>query len=269
METAAPEIAQESVTPAGPSGATEAGSNAAHGSAAPALTDIGSLEKFRFEGKEWTPKDLKSAFMMQSDYTNKTKEIAKERRFYAELEADLEHVKTNPALASEFKRLYPESFHSYLKYVLPAQGAQQAAAQGAPEASDIDPRIKSEIEQLRKIVTEDKVTAQTAKLEAWDNAFQSKYPNADIEAVYSEAAKLDAKGTKITEQLWESLYKASESKFTGRADAYYKAKLEKQKLATAEAKDIGSGGGTPGQAPRRPRLKDVADDIIRGMKAGA
>jgi hypothetical protein len=86
-------------------------SEAAPESTPQTVAELDKLEKFKFEGQEYTPQELKNAILRQSDYTRKTQEFSQERRFYDNLQADLRSVRSNPALAAEFRRTYPEKFH--------------------------------------------------------------------------------------------------------------------------------------------------------------
>ena len=93
---------------------------------APQVVDISTLEKFKFGDEELTPETLRKQRMMHQDYTNKTKAVAQERKFYENVGFDLDKVKKNPALADEFKKIYPKAFHRFLDFVL---GGGEVAAQ--------------------------------------------------------------------------------------------------------------------------------------------
>jgi hypothetical protein len=82
--------------------------------AAPELVDLDTMDKFKFGGREWTPKELEAAYMRQQDYSRKTQEIAQERKYYDNLPYDLDMVKNNPALVNQFKQVYPAKFHSWI-----------------------------------------------------------------------------------------------------------------------------------------------------------
>src|SRR3990167_2821971 len=91
--------------------------------------DIPELDKFervKWEGKDWSLKDLKNSVLMHSDYSRKTQEISEERKFYDNLRYDLDAIRKNPDLESKFKELYPEKFHSYLDYVRTGQKVPDA-----------------------------------------------------------------------------------------------------------------------------------------------
>ncbi len=253
-EGGAPDAAEDSPSPE----ATAKPSNT------PEIPEIDKFERFKLGGQEWTKKDLTESILRHSDYTRKTQELAQERKFYDNLAADLEQVRTNPTLADQFRKIYPEKFHRYLGYVSPKQEGNQ------PETSKeqtLDPKIASRIEQLEKLVTEDKVQALESRLEAQDQKFAAKYQMADIEAVYARAQAEHSKGTKLTEEKWEELWKADHDRHQKRYEAHYKKQVETQKAATRGARDMGAGGGTPGQAPKRTALKNVADEYIASQES--
>lgn len=228
------------------------------------ITDLQKLEKFKFEGQEMTYKELQAAYMRQQDYTRKTQELSQDRNYYDNLNFDLAKVRSNPELATKFKEIYPEKFHSFLDTVLQKQSQEQAGK--TPQVqTELDPKLVSRIDQIEKMVTEDKVTAIEAKLEAQDQRMSGKFPMADIEAVYARAQAAHAKGTKLTDEAWEKIWKDDHDKHVKRYEAHYKGQFEKQKDASSKAKDIGPGGGIPGQAPQRVALKDVADQVIRSQ----
>lgn len=232
---------------------------------APSLPEIDKYEKFKWEGKEWTAKDLKNSVLMQQDYSRKTQELAQERKFYDNLRFDLENVRKNPALEAKFREIYPEKFHNYLEWI-----RQTAQTPGNPQQAEtkqpqLDPQLISRIDQIEKMVTEDKVVALEAKLEAQDKAMSSKYPMADIEAVYARAQAELNKGNKLTEETWDQIWKGDHDKHQKRYESHYKKQVETQKAAIKQGKDIASGGGIPGQAPKKTRLKDVADEYLKGL----
>src|SRR4051812_16401412 len=90
QETQAPETAPPSESP---SQGTEIGN------AASAPFDLGKIDKFNWEGEEWSVKDLKNAVLRQKDYSQKTEAIAQDRKYYENLSFDLAKVRENPALA--------------------------------------------------------------------------------------------------------------------------------------------------------------------------
>ncbi len=124
-----------------------------------AIVELDKLEKFKYRGKEWTPKDLEAATLRQSDYTKKTQELAQERRFVENLPYDLMAVSRDPAKASQFKQVYPEKFHQFLEDFL-SSNQTNPQSQGVPQApqgnqyQSLDPSIIKEFNSLKGIVHE-------------------------------------------------------------------------------------------------------------------
>jgi len=221
------------------------------------VLDIDSVEKFKFGGREWTPKELKNAYMMQSDYTRKTQAIAEERKFYDNLSYDLEKVVKNPALVEEFKKVYPEKFHGYLNYVSKNQPEQGHKVE---QTGEVDPKFMDRFSQLeQKINTyeqmlhEQRVAAVDAELDSKFKQLSEKYPMADEEAVIARAQSLISRGEKLDDKVWDVLWKSVNDKNQKLAEQFYKKKVTQQQTINKQGKDIASGGGQVGQAPARPR----------------
>ena len=235
----------------------------------PAWPDLDKTEKVLFEGKEVSTKDILERYKkyeetegryksLQSEFTQRNQD----RKFYDNLQFDLDKVRGNSALATQFKQIYPEKFHKYLDYLAKTEQGNPAEAQ--PQARD-DSQLMSRLEQIEKAVHEKDISALEAKLEAQDQKFGSKYPMADIEAVYSRAQVMNGQGEKLDEAGWEKLWKADHERHDSRYKAHYKTQVNNQKEANKASKEIPGGGGIPGKAPVRTKLKDVAESIISGM----
>jgi GTP-dependent phosphoenolpyruvate carboxykinase len=63
----------------------------------PDLTDLDSVDRFRFAGREWTRDELQKSILMQNDYTRKTQEISETRKYYEHLQSDLPKVLRDPS----------------------------------------------------------------------------------------------------------------------------------------------------------------------------
>lgn len=225
------------------------------------IVDLDSVDKFKFAGKEWTPKDFQGAYMMQSDYTKKTQALAEERKYFDNLTADLESVKSNPSLIEKFKSVYPEKFHKFLGYV---QGASQPQAQKQTEnaQSQIDPAFKERFERLESEIHERKVQAIEAELDAKFKGLSEKYPMADEEAVLARAQALIDRGEKLNDKIWDGLWKSVNERNQKLAEQFYAKKIKEQKTTNQKGKDIASGGGTPGQAPKVARSIKEATQML-------
>jgi hypothetical protein len=218
--------------------------------------ELEKVERFKYEGREWTPQELKSAMMMQADYTRKTQEIAQERKYYENLSSDLRSVRENPALAEEFKKVYPEKFHNYLEYISQntqsasqAQQYQQQSIQQQVVKPSIDPEFKARFEQLESAWKEQEVQKAQAQLDSIYDKFSKKYEMADERVVTATAQHLLSQGTKLDESTWEKLFKQEHDRTQERYQAHYKNQIKQQQDAGKRARDAGPGGGTPGQAP--------------------
>jgi len=218
-------------------------------SQAPQVAELEALPKFRFGGKEWTPKEFQGAYMMQADYTRKTQALAEERKYYDNLTADLNAVKSNPALAGEFKKIYPSKFHSYLDYVSAAQPAQDPNKKYA----ELDPSVAAEFNEVKSYMKTQQVAAINAELDARFKVLSEKYPYADEEAAIARAQAAHARGIPLNDQNWDSIWKAVNDKNVELFKKYGSAAVNKQKNANQKGKDAASGGGIPGQAPKQPR----------------
>lgn len=235
--------------------------------------DLDKVEKFMFEGKEWSPKDFRAAYMMQADYTRKTQMLSEERKKFQEeqkfvdnIEYDLEKVLQNPALASQFKQIYPQKFHKLLDKIVPATSQTQT------NQPQVDPAFMKRIEQLEKErevrIAQDK-EREVAKIEAQlDPLFDKmlkKFNFADEEAVIARAnsvldhAEKSGDQIQFSDKAWETLFKESHERNQKRAQSL----LKEQQHANARGKDAASGGAIPGLAPKTPRTISEAGELAK------
>ena len=259
---------QESVSSeSAPSSEAAPDPSSAPQSQAEQIADIDGMQKFRFGGKEWTPKEFQGAYMMQADYTRKTQQLAEERKYYDNLTADLDAVKGNPALAAKFKEIYPSKFHSYLGYVSPAtpQPQQGQNQNGQPQYNN-DPAFMNRFQALEADMNSRKVAAINAELDSRFKVLSEKYPFADEEAAIARAQAAHAKGIPLNDKTWDQIWKAVSDKNELVFKKYGAAQVNKQKTANQKGKDGASGGGIPGQAPRQPRtIKEASKFALEDM----
>ena len=144
----------------------DAGGSAAPGpgqtvNAAGQVVDITDPDRYRYNGRP--VKDWASGYMRQQDYTSKTQEIAQERKYYENLHYDLDKVRQDPALAEQFKQIYPEKFHAYLRFIQQGTPSQtqspQQQQQAAQQFARLDPRTQAAVDRLIS-------TTQQAELKA-------------------------------------------------------------------------------------------------------
>jgi len=234
-----------------------------------AVADLSKFSRFKLGEEELTPDQLRKERMLHSDYTKKTQEIAQERRYVSNLQADLEKISRNPALAEEFRRVYPRQFHNYLNFVLRETNASQQTNRSMvpnSQANILDPRVEkalSTIERLEKEREEDLVNQRVTEIDSAFSKFSSKYPLATPNGyeglVLSKAQRVIESGDKMDDSKWEKIFKESEQHFSKAYESHYKTRINNQKAAHIKGKDIGSGGGVPGGAPQMPRtIKEAA-----------
>lgn len=227
------------------------------------IAELETLERFKFNGKEMTAKELNSMIMANADYTRKTQAMAKEReqfRFASALKDDLPMLKANPGLAAKFKEIYPKEYH-YVLDVLGINPQQEASAQSSgkvlpPEYQELSQRL----ERIEGQTRDKQVQAISAEL---DNIFDSlgkKYPFARekevlsaAEALLTEMSKEQGDDAQLKPAHFEKLFKQSNDEIKSMADKHYSSQVSKQKQANARGRDVGPGGGMPGQAPARPK----------------
>lgn len=265
----APDVSTEQV---------EAKSDETTEQSAKAVLDLAKAEKFLFEGKEMTYEDLKKSYLRQQDYTKKTQELAQERKFMDNLSWDLKKVKTNPALASEFKKIYPEKFHSYLDVIIEQQ-AREDKGQGA--ASQLPQEFLDKLSQHEEMLQSfqsERQQAEQAKisntLEQFEQKFTKKYPQAELGSVY-HAMETHVRQMRdenpdygfkdMNEKVIEGFYKSTHDYFAKRFSDWQKSQLKSIKDANSMGSDIPPGGGIPGEAPQKMRLKDVAEHAVRSL----
>lgn len=231
--------------------------------------ELDKLEKFMWQGKEWSPKQLQKAIMLNSDYTKKTQAMAEERRFIDNLEYDLDNVRKNPALAAQFKTVYPAAYHRYLKFALAEQQKQESShsqQNNQPSEPASNPKYDAlfeDVNRIKQTFYQQEVQAHEAELEATFDVLGKKYPYGDEEAVLARGQSLIDQGHTLNKQTWEALYKASNEKFESKYKQIYSKQVQEQKTMNQKGKDMDAGGGTPGTPPRRFKsIKEASEAAI-------
>lgn len=244
------------------------------------VTELDKLDKFKFEGKDYTPKELKNAMLRQQDYTRKTQEHSQERRYFDNLSIDLRKVRDNPALALEFRRIYPEKFHQYLEYISPSSVNTQGQADnrgGSQAQSAIDPKFADALSRFERFESErieEKTAANEVMLESQEKNMAIKYPHADHETVYARAqALLDRNNSlpkdeqiKLSPEIFDRLYRADHDKNQKRYETFYQGTIKTQKQNGLKARDSGVGGGLPGGKPKEYKtIREARDAMLSDL----
>lgn len=254
------------------------------------MTDLGKLERFLYEGKEWTPKDLKNAILMREDYTRKTQELSKAResvetnRKYADnLHYDLQKVIDNPALMAEFKKIYPKQFHNVADRLLEKYSGPQTSQNSTHQAPTQLPReIMDRLNKIDEIgeklsasenkAKEAEIQAVQQQLDGYFDKLSQKYEMADPDIVNSRAiallerAKQDGSELRITEQLLEKLFKEHQAQVEAKYTGFYETKIKSQKTASLKARDTGRGGEAPTSPPEKLTMKQAKQKLFADLE---
>lgn len=243
--------------------------------AAPQIQDISKLQKFLVDGKEYTYEQLKKERMLQSDYTKKTQEIAsfkkeheESKKYWSNLSADLKNVKANPALAEEFKKVYPEQYHGYLDF-LGEQIAQpkldpfveQKLSRYEEQLSKYEEKLAN-YEEMYADHTERSVHNAELEIDAAFKELGEKYPQFEEVQCLDHLEKLldqrrqeaiengqKPSSVKLEKQDFEQAIKASHEYHSKRYQEFYNKQFNNQKATSTKLKGIGAGGGTPSGKP--------------------
>ena len=242
---------------------------------AQAILNLDQAQKFKFGDREWTPEQLKKSMMLHSDYTKKTQAISEARKYYDNLEHDLDYIRSHhnkQEAIQAFVQTYPKEFHKYLKHAGIDLGTEASSRQmQAQSNAEIPPEILKDLQMVKSYVQEKETQAIEAQLDQTFSAMAKKYPDGDEDVVLARAqALLDSKresdpGFRITNEIWEKLWKSSHDKYAQKREAHQKGIIEKQRTANSSYRAPAPGGGTPGQAPVRMNLKQATEYAVQTL----
>lgn len=233
-------------------------------SEAQALFDLSKADKFLLDGKEYTKDQLIKERLLMSDYTRKTQELAEQRRQFEEtskydanLKSDLRKVLQDPSLVDRFKQIYPKEYHDIVDAYLERAQAGQPQTQGGSLDPNlikkyVEPMVKPLQEKLDRYETE----AATKQLDLKFQELSKKYPDAKDEFVLARLQTLAAQNVNITDEKIEEVFKYFDEDRKKDRESYHKEQLNKQKTANKDARDVASGGGIPGQSPKKLSMKN-------------
>ncbi len=244
------------------------------------VAQLEKLEKVRYNGKvisgKELAKELKEGTLRLSDYTKKTQEIAQERKFYDALPHDLQKLRDNPELASEFRKVYPAKFHAYLD-ILESKGINAAtqAVEQQDQKLDQEPQKADwkqdpELKEMFNSFQEQRLETARVQVNTMFDKLVAKYPDADDSWVAGrvqaerEQIRQQSPGQKLPpldEATVEKHFKESQMAFEKRAAAWNAKRFQAQKSASDKAKGPGAGGGIPGGAPKQVRTIKEATEL--------
>ncbi len=260
--------AEESTSP-------ETGTQEAPQSQSPGIPELDKLERFRFEGRDYTPKEFKAAQLRQEDYTRKTQQLAETRKYADNFTADMQAVLDKPELLTKFKEIYPGEYHALAERYLktgkqPDVQATPASTPGSQiQLPDEVQQMVREIQEYKQQVQEQKVHAASESINSLHTQMGTKYPYADPDVVDRRIEIAIEKGLKITTanlaKVYENTYKAHHEALKSKLDKQASRKVGDQVAAGKAARDTSGSGGLPGSAPKKH--KDFASINKQVMSA--
>jgi len=259
--------------------------SAPKGDVAMAIAELDKMDKFKLDGQEWTLKDLKAAIMRQKDYTQKTQNLAEERKsfqeerkFHENLAWDLQTIRESKPeekqrLVQEFLKIYPQKFHSHAEKFLSTNTPNQTQVPSQQvQQPQVDVKTLSRLERLEKFYHEQEVAREEVAIERTMDELSKQYPDAAKFQKYVMATALEARmaGSELDRDTWEQIFKQVDEEVKATLKAQYGEKVKQQLDANAKGKDVGAGGGTAGRAPV-PKFKsfDELDKFAQSTLKGA
>lgn len=271
---AAAQSAKEQSAPTEESSETTTEQQSQEMAATPNVVDIDKLEKFMYQGKEWTKDDLRAwekERLMHGDYTRKTQEIAakdkaleQERRYTENVPYDLEKLARDPNLIDQFKSVYPKKYHAVADKILERLGVAPRPTQALAKDS-IPEEWRSELDQVKSMLKAHETEKYEQQLNATFDKFKAKYPKAREDVIIARAQAALNQGVELNDSQFEKLFKDEHESIMKSMDEYYLSKIKEQKAANKKGRDVPSGGETPTSPPKKLTFKEATEAAIRDL----
>lgn len=236
------------------------------------LVELERIEKFKFQNKEYSAKELATLIKRGEDtkkeYTRLTQQIAErersekeEEKFRLNYKQDVKSVRENPALALEFFKVYPEKYHKLLEEDLksssPVPEQEQRQQSSAPQ---IPFEILNDLHFLKSKFQKQEEERASLQIDRDLNNAVKEYDFADREQVMNRVSiwhkeQMDKDPSNgfipVPEKVWKEFAEMSHNHEKAKYEARYNQQVTQQKEANKKAQDVGPGGATPANAPRR------------------
>lgn len=259
--------------------------------AKPDFLDLDKHERVRFQGKEWSLKDLQNSLLRHEDYTRKVQATKEESKYATHFDADLESLLDGQVSLADFKKVYPARYVQRAERILEkysGKGTAEAKAE-TPETFTsrpaLDPDTQAKLDQLIEFqqsveqrVMEAKTAQDAATIDGWFQEYTKKYPEADEKLVTFEAGELmrlreESTGKpvdkKAAQEILEKVFKSDHDARLKRQVEKSRAQINSQKAAQKRGQDMGSGGGVPTAPSNKPRsMKEARERLEADADAG-
>ncbi len=239
----------------------------------PSMAELEKMERFKFDGQEWTPKDLKNAILRHNDYTRKTQELAENRKsveteqlYRDNFRVDFKKVLQDPDRMNDFRQAYPSHWVELAETLLEKEQSAvqpQSVQQNATAGAGLDPKIMKDIDYIKNTFQQREIEALEKSLDAEFLKLGQKYPSANQELVLARAQILSDKKVDILQNgKLEEIFKTLHDQESTREKQWRENMLKEQKTANARGRDIGKGGGTPGKAPEKMNFRQAREKML-------
>ena len=222
------------------------------------ILDLDKLERFRFAGKEWNPKDLRNSYLMREDYTRKTQEVAEARKFADNFKYDMQSLVKDPGLMDKFASIYPKEYVESAKEIMQMLRSGNTPSPNQTQQGQIDPNFLKEFKEVKGWIqsqTEQQKQVSIEQANTWlDNQYTSlskKYPNAVEEIVTARAQALIDMQRPVNSEVLDKLFEQSQKEMTDRFVTAKQNKVKEQLKVGQSGKDVGQGGSPASEGPKK------------------
>jgi hypothetical protein len=144
----------------------------------------------------------------------------------------------------------------------------------------MDPAVEERIRAMEARFQEQEQKAQMQERQAADSDVDAncarmakKFPDVPehfaitvLEQILAQKRQDDPKA-KLTPEDWDKAWKSVDDKLGEVSKARYSKLVNGQKTANQKGRDVASGGGIPGQAPRAPKtIKEATDQVLQDLQ---
>lgn len=239
----------------------------------PQVTDLDSLEKFKFQGRELTREELTE--LVQKAQQPQESEASKFDRAFR---LDLDVVLKDPNRLNDFKSVYPPEYVQIVERLLGQRNTTPTSGQNAVDAAPKDPRFEemySTVQEFKAQQKEQRVQSFERQLDTSFEKLSKKFPEADPEVINSRCLALSQQGVQLTDKagkiqdaVLEKLFKQDHDKRAAYYEQKYRAKVDAQKQANSRSRDMGTGGSVSSPSGKQPNtLKEATAALLADLNA--
>lgn len=242
----------------------------------PQASDLDSLDRVRFRGKEFSKEELENLLLGQGQ-----RQETDTKKFDDNFAYDLAAVMKDPSKLAQFSQIYPANYVQRAQFILEQNGISAKAesrTNGQPESKSGDQRLDemwSTVQEFKQQQKESRIQAYQHQVDTTFDKLATKFPEADQEVINSRLQAILAQGVNIMDakgnldsKVVEKLFKQDHDARTARYEATYRKKVDAQKTASTNARDMGRGGTPASISGNSPRtIRDATKNFMRDIEA--